>query len=66
VPHLSWAECDLVVAVAAASMGLGVIVREQVRVGAAGAPAHQADAGAAGECYGHVVANIAPFAICSS
>jgi len=37
-------------------MGLGVIVGEEVGVGAAGAPAHQADAGAAGEGHGQVIA----------
>ncbi|CAL4897492.1 unnamed protein product [Urochloa decumbens] len=52
----SWAECDLVVAVAAASMGLGVITRKQVCVGATGAPAHQANAGAAGEGHANVIA----------
>lgn len=52
----SWAEGDLVVAVAVARMGLGVISRVQVGVAAAGAPALQADARAAGEVHGQVVA----------
>jgi len=37
-------------------MGLGAIVGEEVGVGAARAPAHQADAGAAGEGHAQVIA----------
>jgi len=55
VPHLSRAEGDLVVAVGGAGVGLpvrGLVVR----VGAAGVPAHQAHAGAAGEGHADVEA----------
>jgi len=52
----SWAEGDLVVAVAAAGMGLGVVVGKEVGVGAAGAATVEGHAGAAGESHGEVVA----------
>ena len=52
----SWTEGELVVAVAAAPRGLGIVVRKPVRLRAGGARAHQASAGAAGEGHGQVVA----------
>nr|TKW29775.1 hypothetical protein SEVIR_3G417800v2 [Setaria viridis] len=52
----SWAEGDLVVAVPGAGMELLVVLREEVGLGAPGARAHDAVAGAAGEGHGEVVA----------
>lgn len=53
--HRSWAEGDLIVAVAVARIGL-TVVGLVVRVGAAGVPAAQRHATAAAEIHGHVVA----------
>jgi hypothetical protein len=53
---ISRAEGDLVVAVAAAGMGLGVVAGKQVGVGAAGPAAVEGHAGAAREEHGQVVA----------
>jgi len=55
-PAVSWTDGELVVAVAAAPRGLGIVVRKPVRLRAGGARAHQASAGAAGEGHGQVVA----------
>jgi len=55
-PAASWTEGELVVAVGAASMGLGILARKRVRLRASRAPAHQSNAGAAGEGHGEVVA----------
>ena len=53
----SWTEGELVVAVAAAPRGLGIIVvRKPVRLRAGEARARQTSAGAAGEGHGQVVA----------
>ena len=51
-----WAEDDLVVAVAAAGVCLGVVFGEEVSIGAAAVPAGDRHAGAAGEAHGQVVA----------
>lgn len=55
VADTSWTEGELVVAVAAAPTGLGIVVRKQVRGRAGGTRAHQTNAGAAGEGHGQVV-----------
>ena len=55
-PAVSWTDGELVVAVAAAPRGLGIIVRKPVRLRAGEARARQTSAGAAGEGHGQVVA----------
>jgi hypothetical protein len=52
----SWTEGELVVAVAAAPRGLGIVAWKQVGLWASGVRAHQTGTGAAGEGHGQVVA----------